>query len=100
MTVKSDVKATVELMEGQKFRMIRRITILRLKATNSLHLSKRRESGQDGGIRGDSAVAQLDVYAAEDMKNWRWEDCCRRQLLSRRLQFSRGAVYSPKDMAP
>lgn len=52
--------------------------------------------------RGDSAVAQLDVYAAEDMEKtavgglaaegsyYRGADC----------SFSRGAVYSPKDMAP
>ena len=67
VTVESDVKATVELMERQKFRMIRRITILRLKATHRT-CQKGEKAGRMVVYWGRQRSSSADVYAAEDME--------------------------------
>ena len=69
VTVKSDVKATVELMEGQKFSDDPSDYDCKIESDQlTAPVKKGEKAGRMVVYRGDSAVAQLDVYAAEDME--------------------------------
>ena len=87
VTVKSDVKATVELMEGQKFSDDPSDYDFKIESDQlTAPVKKGEKAGRMVVYRGDSAVAQLDMSMRREeiRKKLRWEDCCRRQLLSRR----------------
>ena len=69
VTVKSDVKATVDLLEGQKFSDDPSDYDFKIESDQlTAPVKKGEKAGRMVVYRGDSAVAQLDVYAAEDME--------------------------------